>query len=185
MEEASIEAGVHELTHRAGIAVRQDRLRAVGRSRDVLEARRDFANGLGPRDALEATFALLPDSALRVEHAVRMVDALEVVVDLLAEEAAGEGVVAVAAKLDGAARGFIDGDNHAARVRAIVGADGFHGLQFASHGGRTRKIIEGTPESSRPDDNGVTGIQPVRSEFPSKFEPFACGLPPHRTEYSR
>ena len=40
VEEPPVEAGVLQLAHRAGVAVRQDRLRPVGRRRDRLEPRR-------------------------------------------------------------------------------------------------------------------------------------------------
>ena len=47
VEEAPVEAAVHQLAHRAGIAVRQNRLRAVFRRGDLLEARGDLADRLG------------------------------------------------------------------------------------------------------------------------------------------
>src|SRR5205814_5857600 len=100
---------------------------------DALEPRRDFANRFAPRDTFEAALALLADAPLRIEHAVRVIDAFEVVGDLLTEEAAGERMVAVAAELDGSAGRGIDGDDHPAGVGAIVRADGLNGPEFAAH----------------------------------------------------
>ena len=79
MEEPPVEAAVLQLAHRAGVAVRQDRLRAVGRRGDRLEPRRDGANRLVPADALELPLALAADALQRVEQPVRVVDAVEVV----------------------------------------------------------------------------------------------------------
>ena len=55
------------------------------------------------RDALELALALLADAPQRVEQTLGVVDAIEIVGDFLAEEAAREGMVAVAAKFDRAA----------------------------------------------------------------------------------
>lgn len=55
-----------------------------------------FGDGLGPADALERARALRADAAHRVQEAVRVVGAALVVVDLGAQRAAGERVLAVA-----------------------------------------------------------------------------------------
>ncbi len=60
MEEASIEAFALELAQGAGVAIRQDRLRAVGRLGDGAEARRDGVDRLGPGDAFEAPLPFRP-----------------------------------------------------------------------------------------------------------------------------
>ena len=94
----------------------------AGRGRDhVAEARRDLVQRLVPGDALEAALALPPHAPQRVEDAVGAVDAVQVLVDLRAEEALREAVVGVAA--DGHRPAVLDVDRHHAGVRAVVGAD--------------------------------------------------------------
>ena len=59
VEEAAVQAGALQLAHRAGVAVRQDRLRPVGGAGDLVEALGDGRDGLVPGDARElarATF---------------------------------------------------------------------------------------------------------------------------------
>ena len=103
MEEPPVEACIHELAHRAGIAVGQDGLWPVFGGRDLLEPAGDFADGVGPGDALELPVPLLAGAAQGVEQTLGVVDAIEIAGDLLAQEAAREGMVAVAAELDGSA----------------------------------------------------------------------------------
>ena len=75
----------------AGRAVGQDGL-GPGLGDDRLPARGDVDERLVPADALEAALALRSDALERVEHAVRVVDALQVVIDLGAQRAAREGM---------------------------------------------------------------------------------------------
>ena len=85
-----------------------------------LEARRDQVERFVPGDAGEAALALPADAAQGVEDPLGAVDALEVAVDLGAEEALGEAVVGIAAELHRPAP--LDLDGHDAGVRTIVGA---------------------------------------------------------------
>src|SRR5207248_2633316 len=62
---------------------------------------------------------------------VGVVDAVEVAGYLLAQEAAGERVVLVAAQVHRPAVGH--GNDHAAGVGAVVGADGANGLGAGAH----------------------------------------------------
>src|SRR5262249_55459422 len=126
-----VETGVHQLAHRPGVAVRQDRLRAVRRIGDGFEAIGDGANGFVPGDPLEPALALPAGALHRVEQPVAVVYAIEVVGDLLAEESSSEGVIGVATKLDRPA--VLDGDDQPAGVRAVVRADGADGSQGKVH----------------------------------------------------
>ncbi len=70
--------------------------------------------------ALELPRALRSGPAQRIEDAIRTVDAIEVVIDLRAEPAAGERVIRVAHELRGHA--VLDADLPGAGVRTIVRA---------------------------------------------------------------
>src|SRR6185437_1994319 len=65
MEEATIHRRALEQPHRSRVAVRKDRLRAVARPGDRLEALCDLVERLVPRDAREAALALGADAAHR------------------------------------------------------------------------------------------------------------------------
>jgi hypothetical protein len=101
----------------AEVAVREDRLRPV-LGDDLAEATGDLVERLVPGDPLEPAAALGAGSPERVQDAVRVVDAGDVVVHLHAEPAPGERVLGVATDLDGPS--VLDGDEHRARVRAVV-----------------------------------------------------------------
>jgi hypothetical protein len=60
---------------------------------DGTESRGDLVERVVPRDALEAAFALSSFPAKRVEDAVGAVDAVQILVDLRAQEARGEAMV--------------------------------------------------------------------------------------------
>ncbi len=66
--------------------------------------------------------ALGTDALHRILQPVGMVDAFQVACDLLAEKAARERMVRIAAQVDGPA--ILDRDDHAAGIGAIVRADG-------------------------------------------------------------
>ena len=121
MEEPPIQAGRLELAHRPAIAVREDRLGAIGRARDLREPPGDVVERLVPGDPLESALALAPDPFHRVEQPVRAVDPLQESGHLLAEEPAREGMIGVAPQLDRDA--VLDRDEHAARVGAVERAD--------------------------------------------------------------
>ena len=118
---------------------------------DLAEARGDGVEGLVPGDAREAPLALGPDALHRMQDAVGAVDALEVVVDLRAEEALGEPVIGVAADAHRAA--VLDVHGHHAGVGAVVRTDDLqplarrHGGRHARYGSASR-IGVGWPFSS-------------------------------------
>ena len=70
VEEAAIHRAVLQEPHRSRVGVRDDRLRAVGRSGDRAEPGRDGVERLVPGDALEAAFALPAHASHRVQHAL-------------------------------------------------------------------------------------------------------------------
>ena len=100
VEEAPVEAAVLELAHRAGVAVGQDRLRPVGRSRDRAEraAIVSSASSHEIRSNFPSPFGRRASSGTA---AVGAVDAVEIARHLLAEEPAREGMLRVALQLDG------------------------------------------------------------------------------------
>ena len=143
MEEAAIHGAVAELADGAGIGVGQDRFRSV-LAGDCGQARGDGIESFVPGDALEGfCFAAVRQcgfgsngaAAHGIEETVGRVDAIEVFGDLAAKEAAGDGVIRVAAKLGGAA-GFVDGDEDPAGVGAVMRADSMNG---AGHGYRVQR----------------------------------------------
>src|SRR5690606_461820 len=122
VKEAPVQALALDQAHGAGVTVGQDRARVGGGDLAIL--RGDGVERLVPRDALEAALALAPDALHRVQQALVGIDALEVVRDLGAQRAVGEGHVGGAADLYRAATG--DGDLHRAGVGAIVRAGRAH-----------------------------------------------------------
>ena len=101
MEEPPVEAARLELAHRPVVAVRQDRLRAVGRAaRSRANRSAIVAERLVPGDPLEPPLPLRPDPPQRVHEPVGAVDAVEVAGHLLAEEPPRERVLRVAAQVD-------------------------------------------------------------------------------------
>ena len=77
--------------------------------------------GLIPRDGLEPALPLAPDAPHQPEQAIRAVDTLEVAGHLLTQESTRERMIRIAAQVGGHA--VLDGDEHAACVRTIEGAD--------------------------------------------------------------
>ena len=100
----------------AGALEGPDRLAAV-LGDDRLQAAGDGGERLVPADALEAPLALAPDALERVQDAVRRGGVVQIAVDLRAQGARGERMVAVPAQLHGLA--VLDRDDPAARVRAV------------------------------------------------------------------
>jgi hypothetical protein len=113
-------------------------VRSIRRGRDHrAEARGDQIERLVPRDALEASFSLASDPAQGVKDAVGAVDPVQVLVDLGAQEAAGETMVGVAPDRHRAIALHLH--RHHAGVGAVVGAD--HLAGGASRGdGRHRHL---------------------------------------------
>ena len=135
VEEAPVEPHDRQQALVAGIAERQDRLGTV-LGDDRVEPLGDLAEGVVPRDRLEAAGALGPDAAQGVEDAVGAVHAVEEAVDLWAELALAERMVGSAAELHRSPVG--DRDLPAARVRAVVvaGAVDHAGVGHGSHATR-------------------------------------------------
>src|SRR5262249_40771336 len=105
---------------RAAVTVRQDRLGAVPGD-DVLPARGDFSEGLGPADRLPVAAALGAHPPQRLLEPVGVIHVIEVGAHLGAEPALGDGVVPVAVKADSAA--VLDLGDDTTGVGAIVWAD--------------------------------------------------------------
>ena len=148
MKEAAVHGAVAELADGSGVAIGKDTFGAeVGG--DAAELRSDFVEGMVPGDALEGLgFAALSElplgyagpAAHRVKEAVGRVDAVEILGDLAAEEAARDGVGGISLNFDGATGELVDGDENAAGVRAVVRTDcvdhfelagGRHGLHLS------------------------------------------------------
>ena len=85
---------------------------------DFLQARGDWVERGVPAHALEPAGPFGPDAAQRMEQALRAVHALDVVIDLGAQPAAGERMVRVALQGDGAT--VLDADPPGAGVGTVV-----------------------------------------------------------------
>ena len=92
-----------DVAERARALERPDRLAAPFRA-DLVQPFGDLGQRVVPRDPLEATLALGADALERMQEPVRRARVIEVAVDLGAQRAGGEGMVAVAAQADGLAR---------------------------------------------------------------------------------
>ena len=131
VEEAPIHRRALEQAHRAGVGVRQDRLRPVARLGDRVQPVGDLAQRVVPRDRLEAAASLGADPPQRRAQSVVMVRALDVSIHLGAEEAARERVVGIAG--DPHRAPVFDGDEHRAGVGAVVRTRAsHHAIQSAS-----------------------------------------------------
>src|SRR5437773_2309791 len=87
MKETPVHASVVDDTHRAAIAIRQNRLGPAGRFCDLAKALCNRIERVVPTNALETSFTLCTDPPHRIEHAIRVVDAFEIASDLGAEKA--------------------------------------------------------------------------------------------------
>src|SRR2546428_10947106 len=114
---------VRDLTHRAGVRERQDRLGAVGRD-DRPPAVGDRRDGLVPRDRGQLAPALRPHPAQRRQHAKRRMDALGVLAHLAEDDAPGERMIGIAG--DGRQPAVRDGHDQATARRAVVRTNGEH-----------------------------------------------------------
>ena len=123
----------------AGGAVRKDRFRA-GLGGDRLPARCDVGERVVPGDALESCVALRSHPAQRVQHPIRVIDTLEVVVHLRAEGAARERMSGIADERPGAA--VPDLDDPATGVRTIMPARAAHVLSARSGVRHLSSIVE-------------------------------------------
>ncbi len=130
MEEAPVQALALHQAHGAGIAVGQDGARIIGGN--VAEPGGNGVERLVPRDALEAPLALAADTFHRMQQALVGIHAIEIVRDLGAQRAVGEGHVGRAADPHRAAVGH--GDFHRAGVGTVVRAGGAdHALRCNAH----------------------------------------------------
>ena len=120
VEEARGHAFALHEAHRAGIAVRHDRLRLA--RRDRTQALGDDVQRIVPADALEAARALGADAAQRMQHALGMLDALGIARHLRAQRAMRRRVRRVALDADDAAALHADADR--AGVGAVMRAGG-------------------------------------------------------------
>src|SRR5262249_3500234 len=98
---------------------------------DLTELRRDCVDRLFPRDAPKLPASFRPRAHHWILEPVRMVDPLEIAGHLLTKEAISERMLLIPLELHSPA--ILDRDNHAARVRAIMRADGPYNPCFA-HG---------------------------------------------------
>ena len=141
MEEAPVHRGVLQQPHGAGVAVGEDRLRAVGAAGDRGEALGDDVERVVPGDALEAAFALGAHAAHGMEHALVGVGALEVARDLRAEHAAGGRMLGVTLDRDGPP--VLYGRDERARVRTVVRTRALYEAAAGGCGVVGHEIIEG------------------------------------------
>jgi len=122
-EKRRVHAGAIEQAHGAGIGVWQDGFGSVFGG-DLFEIRGDGVEGGVPGDGFELAGALRAGATEGCEEARGVVDAIEVVGDLGAEEALGDGVVGIALDFCCAVGGGVDGDENGAGVGAVESAGG-------------------------------------------------------------
>ncbi len=108
-------------THGPAVAVLEHGLGAVALDRGS-GALADLGDGLGPADRLEAALTLGPHPAQGLAQALGVVGAQEVVVDLGAELALGDGVLGVTPDIDRPLGLDVDRDLPGTGVGAVVGA---------------------------------------------------------------
>ncbi len=128
LEETPIEALALELAHRAGIAVRQNRLGAVRRVGNGAETAGNQLDRLIPADAAEFAMPLGSAADHRILQPARMVNSFQVARHFLAEESIRERMVRVAAQPG--CPPILHRHEHAARVGTVVRADDTHRFRF-------------------------------------------------------
>src|SRR5271165_4281494 len=121
MEETALHARALQQAHRAGIAIRQDGFCAVVTG-DGRQAMRDGIQRFIPTDALKPSFAFSADPFLRIEQAVGRILAVQVPGHFAAQEAAGYGMIRVAAEM--AALPLFHVDEQGTAVRTVESANG-------------------------------------------------------------
>src|SRR5262249_40379960 len=94
-----------------------------------------YGHGIVPRDSLEAALAFCAGALHRIFQPVGMIDAIEIARYLLAQKAAREGMIPVAAQVDRLA--VLHLHDHAARVGAVMRADGAYGPGWAGNHGNS------------------------------------------------
>ena len=112
-------------SHGAGVGVGQHCLGAVFVD-DGGQTPGDLRQRLVPTHRLKLAAALGPDTLQRRRQPIRVVDAIQIAVDLAAEPSQGHRMVRVAPDIDGAAAGAVNGDLPSAGVGTIVGTDAGH-----------------------------------------------------------
>jgi hypothetical protein len=146
VEEAPVHRRALHEPHRARIRIGKDRLRPVARLRDGIQPRGDRVERLVPGGALELSTPLRAHPPEGCGEPVAMIRALEIPVDLGAEESLGKGMAGVA--LDARGATVFHGYQRRARIRAVVGtctADdtrrGF--IDCRNHRSGHRQVFEG------------------------------------------
>ena len=110
--EPVIHRPVTDLTQRAGKVKWLNRLRAVLVD-DVFELGSYRLQRFVPSDALEAgTESFGPDSAMRIEHAIFVVNKIHVVIDLIAKISARDWMTRIALYRNSATAAVISGNKH-------------------------------------------------------------------------
>ena len=147
MEEAAVHRAVLQETHRAGIRIREDGLRSVGRCGDRGKFRGDRVQRFVPGNLLEAPLAFRAHTFHWMQHTLIRIRALEIVRDLGAQRPARRRMVGGAANLDRAPvfDRHLQGAGVGAVVRACSADDGAGGgaryVGIGRHGGRAPEPI--------------------------------------------
>ena len=121
MEEPPVEAASLDLAVRSRIAVRQNRLWAVGARRDLPKPRGNLIESHLPRDALKLPRAFRADAPLGIQHPVGVIDPVLVPRHLVTEKPAGVRMLAITPHGHRAIP--LDDYLHRAGIRAIVRTD--------------------------------------------------------------
>src|SRR5437867_3207894 len=129
MKEAPIDRATLHDPHRAGIRVGQNRLWTVGRPSDLVQSSRDFIERLVPTDGLELAAALRPDAPEWRQQAIAVIRPLDVAIHLGAKESLSERMVGITRDANSPA--VLYGDEHRARVRAVVRTSASNDCLFA------------------------------------------------------
>jgi hypothetical protein len=106
-------------------------LRSIGGSRDFRKASGDLVECVVPRDGLELSAPLWADTSERFRKAVGVIGALDVSIHFRAEKSLREWMFGIASDAHGAS--VLDGDEHRARVGAVVRARGTYDARTGWH----------------------------------------------------
>jgi hypothetical protein len=107
MEEAAVHGGALEIAECAAVGVGEEGFGSMGGD-DLVESDRDLVEGIVPGDGFELGRALGTGAAEGCGEAIGVILTLEVASDFGAEEALGDGVGRVTAKMGGFA--VLDGN---------------------------------------------------------------------------
>ena len=127
VKEATVHRVALDETHGAGIGVRKNGLRPIGRSRNGSQPFGDGLESLVPSRGFELPTPFFTDSSERREQTVTMIRAFQIPIHLRAEKSLGERMIRIA--LNSSCPSALHRNQGGARIWAVMWAGAAHHLR--------------------------------------------------------